>query len=223
MDSQFQPKKSNLLISILKLPFHLVRSLRSLIITLMILVQLGLVLIVILLIFRPPSVWTPFKKYLNSNYEPRVYLENSDEIYQEINAVQGREELSLDETQLSVLISEKYNAFSAADALISDHQLTLYFNIEEEKKAPLWIKVILKENGDHSLNIDSIGFIRFNVPESLIKLVNKYFIKINDLIHQKSLKDLLIEILNQDKFDKNVFITDSWFEENRLILNVEKQ
>ena len=77
------------------------------------------------------------------------------------------------------------------------------------------------EEGDHTMDIDSLGFVRFNVSQNFVKGISDYAEGILDLINQRDVKDMSKSILKEDKLKEYLYITNGRLESGKIVLTVE--
>lgn len=144
---------------------------------------LGIILIMILfflvIYFRPPFVWNSIKSYLNDDYSPTIYSEqSSSEVMEEINAAfkngttgsEGNVEVEVTEEELQSLVRDQ---LGSDDFLVDvePNYFRIVSDIDNNDERPLWLifEFALKSDGD--IELSKFGFEKIDAPDFLEKKI----------------------------------------------------
>jgi len=222
-DDRHDRRSPNVIVSAFRFIKHIFSSIRSFITFIIILVQILIVGVILTLIFKPPKLWNPIKSYLNDNVKAQQTDVKLEDIYTKINNSQGIEIISLDSDEVGLLLEESYSQFDNIDVVLDQDSLQLFFNIDKSQEYPLWIKTEFEEMSDHGLRLQSIGFVKYNIPESFVSKItsNEYTIGILDILNKESVEDMVSQVIDNDLLSTDITITSATISQGELVLVVE--
>ncbi len=185
---------------------------------------LGFVLLLILLglmiYFRPPFLWNATKKFLNAGYSPNNYEKLSTEsVIESIKNDLSDDGLAqISEAELQNLAEDNLNI----DDLFIDVEPN-YFRIVsnlEDNDNPLWFIFEIGQGSDNSVKVTKIGFERVGVPGFLQDTLSKGVFSAIDFTTNTGDDDSikLIKLL-LDAEDENININSVRFDKDIVVVN----
>jgi len=216
-------RSPNVIVSAFRFIKHIFSSVKNFVTFVIVLVQILIVGAILTLIFKPPRLWNPIKSYLNDDVQAQQTDVNLEDIYTKINDSQNIEIISLDSDEVSLLLEKSYSQFDTIKVILEQDSLQLFFNIDKSQEYPLWIKTEIAEMDNHGLRLQSIGFVKYNIPESFVSKItsNEYMIGILDILNKESVEDMVEQVIDDELLSEDITITSATISQGKLILVVE--
>jgi hypothetical protein len=154
---------------------------------------ISFVLLILLILFQPSSIWEPFKGFLNQNLSSEGFSQIKSPEEQKENTPKETEDIEITEEQLAQALSTQYPALENFYLNISPNKITLLTNIDDQG-SPLWLYIDIKHDpASQKLRFDKAGLGLFELPPGLINLADQ---KLNEALSTFNL-DSADEILSQ--------------------------